>query len=95
MDDLKIQHVYYNFHIFLLVDKYFRKNQFETWFKIVTQDTTLVTEKTVGVAFGQRQDTFPRNCVITDSCAKKLLVSLGSRSHIGDTAINPGRIKVA
>lgn len=81
MDDLKIQHVYYNFYIFLLVNKYFRKNQFETWFKILTQDMTLLTEKTVDVAFSQRQDTFPRNCVITDSGVKKLVLSLGSQGH--------------
>lgn len=62
MDDLKIQHVYYNFHIFLLVDKYFRKKQFKTWFKILTQDMTLLTEKTVGVAFGQRQDFSKKLC---------------------------------
>lgn len=62
MDDLKIKHVYYNFHIFLLVDKYFRKKQFKTRFKILTQDMTLLTEKTVGVAFGQRQDFSKKLC---------------------------------
>lgn len=51
------------------------------------------TEKAVTRAFGQRQDTFPRSCVITDSCAKKFGLCLSSRSHIGDTAINV-RIKV-
>lgn len=81
---------------FLLVDKYFRMTQlFKLGLKL-TQDMILFTGKTVAdaVAFGQRKDTFPRSCIITDSYAKKFVLSLSSRSHKGDTAINLRRLHV-
>lgn len=78
---------------FLLVD---RMTQHLKLGLKLTRDMILFMGKTVSdaIAFGQRKYTFPRSCIITDSCAKKFLLCLSLRSHKGDTAINLRRLNM-